>query len=234
MVNWKRPLTLIYRDNHKFGSALYEPTLEECERRYTGSLQTTSFRSDRPDIAVFDKSPLVGSSFRRTSSSYKTPRPKSLFEDLHEQRSASCTRPTLDPNKDESLHHRCKLTEDRGTTRRKQISRQGSSAVRELKSELEQLQARIGDNEKAARQDASVLRDIMGGRMMEMAAKIREAEMYNEECQKIIRKQSQLMGDLQSYCAGLERKLADTIDELAASNNKVKGLYIQLETVCGD
>lgn len=65
---------------------------------------------------------------------------------------------------------------------------------RELKSELEQLQARIGDNEKAARQDASVLRDIMGGRMMEMAAKIREAEMYNEECQKIIRKQSQLMG----------------------------------------
>ncbi|XP_022707173.1 paramyosin-like isoform X3 [Varroa jacobsoni] len=185
MVNWKRPLTLIYRDNHKFGSALYEPTLEECERRYTGSLQTTSFRSDRPDIAVFDKSPLVGS-------------------------------------------------EDRGTTRRKQISRQGSSAVRELKSELEQLQARIGDNEKAARQDASVLRDIMGGRMMEMAAKIREAEMYNEECQKIIRKQSQLMGDLQSYCAGLERKLADTIDELAASNNKVKGLYIQLETVCGD
>lgn len=60
MVNWKRPLTLIYKDNHKFGSALYEPTLEECERRYTGSVGRTTFRSDRPDLGAFGESSTIG------------------------------------------------------------------------------------------------------------------------------------------------------------------------------
>ena len=37
--------------------------------------------------------------------------------------------------------------------------------------------------------------------------------------------------DLQNHCHGLERKLADTMDELAASNNKCRSLHAQLESL---
>ncbi|OQR66856.1 paramyosin-like, partial [Tropilaelaps mercedesae] len=105
---------------------------------------------------------------------------------------------------------------------------------RDLKAELEELQARVSETERSARQDASALRDVIGSRMTELATMLHDAEMHNEECQKIIRKQSQLMSDLQNYCVELERKLADAVDDISATNNKVKSLYIQLESARRD
>lgn len=64
---------------------------------------------------------------------------------------------------------------------------------RELKSEIEDLQSRIAEKERSTRQDASALRDIMGGRMVELATMLRDAEAHNVECQKIMHRQAQLM-----------------------------------------
>ncbi|XP_018496461.1 uncharacterized protein LOC100899767 [Galendromus occidentalis] len=228
MVNWKRPLTLIYRDNHKFGTALYEPTLDECERRYTGSLGRTSFRPDRPDLPSFGENSILQATMRRDgSSSRASSRPKSLYEDLHEQRQLSRNRSAAALNEESGSY----LTEDRARTPRRQLNRRESGSIRDLKSEIEDIQTRIAERERCARQDASALRDIMGGRVAELTAMLRQAEAHNVECQKILHRQAQLMNELQTHCQELDRRLADTIDELAASNNKCRSLHSQLESL---
>ncbi|XP_077543048.1 uncharacterized protein LOC144155465 isoform X1 [Haemaphysalis longicornis] len=50
--NWKRPLTLIYNDNYKYGNSLYSGALDDIEKRYQASLSRTTFRSDRGDLGL--------------------------------------------------------------------------------------------------------------------------------------------------------------------------------------
>lgn len=50
--NWKRPLTLIYNDNYKYGNSLYSGALDDIEKRYQASLSRTTFRADRGDLGL--------------------------------------------------------------------------------------------------------------------------------------------------------------------------------------
>ncbi|KAK8769502.1 hypothetical protein V5799_014031, partial [Amblyomma americanum] len=50
--NWKRPLTLIYNDNYKYGNSLYSGALDDIEKRYQASLARTTFRADRGDLGM--------------------------------------------------------------------------------------------------------------------------------------------------------------------------------------
>ncbi|XP_029834467.1 paramyosin isoform X2 [Ixodes scapularis] len=50
--NWKRPLTLIYNDNYKYGNSLYSGAIDDIEKRYQASMSRTAFRSDRGDLGL--------------------------------------------------------------------------------------------------------------------------------------------------------------------------------------
>lgn len=49
---WKKPLTLMYDHNYRYGSSLYSGAIDDIERRYLHSMSRTHLPSDRPDLLL--------------------------------------------------------------------------------------------------------------------------------------------------------------------------------------
>lgn len=77
---WKRPLTLMYDNNYKYGTNLYSGALGDIEKKYLSSMSRTQLSRDRPDVNL---STFAGSNLAAGSS--MTLDRRSRATDVHDE-----------------------------------------------------------------------------------------------------------------------------------------------------
>ncbi|XP_018496388.1 uncharacterized protein LOC108864713 [Galendromus occidentalis] len=191
--NWRRPLTHIYNDNHKYGASLYSGAIDDIEKRYRSSIRSTHFRSDRPDLmsqTIYHTSS-IGSAGPASADIFIDEDAASLKsskrDDTEDYNIKKCQELRLEL---ESLTGRFQENEAKVKAETTSLRRQMNSEMRELCVLIDQAQRENDECHKILKRHS--------GRMLDL-------QQYCEELEKRLQETHEQLVSSQKRCQLLER-----------------------------